>query len=146
MPAGEQELDAHRFFLHAADNFDIGRGGYRGKRLTAKAEGAKPRNIVGSEDLAGSVTFERKLKVLRGNAAAVVDDPDEIDPTALDLHVDPGGTGVDGIVEKLSHDRVGPLDNLSRGDPGRDVRRENMDRPRRSLSHGQSAGAIARNS
>ena len=51
-----------------------------------------------------------------GDAAAVVDDLDQLDTATTDRHPDPGGAGIDGVFDQLLDDRNRALDHLPGGD------------------------------
>ncbi len=67
-------------------------------------------------DLAGGVAFEGELEVTRGDAAAIVADADEGDPTVFGFDGDACAACVDRVVEQLANDGDRALDDLSRGD------------------------------
>ena len=50
------------------------------------------------------------------DAAAVVDDADEGDAAVGDLDADPGGAGVEGVLDELFDDGCRPLNHFTSGD------------------------------
>ena len=138
MPAGQpQGATSPRL---AADDFQLGgrhrrrrRGcgcdqladlGDRGQRLAAKAERADAEQIVGVGDLAGGVAGDGQRQLVGRDAAAVIDDADQLDAPLLDSHVDPRRAGVDGVLQQLLDDAGRPLDHLAGGDLVDDARAE----------------------
>ncbi len=57
------------------------------------------------------------------DAVAVIDDANEFGAARVEVDVDAGRAGVDGVFEQLLDDRRGPLDHLAGGDLGDDIRR-----------------------
>jgi hypothetical protein len=97
---------------------DLGDAADGGQGLAAEAEGADPEQVLGAVELAGGVAGEGQRQVLGGDAAAVVHDADELGAAALDLEVDAGTAGVEGVLQQLLDHAGGPLDDLAGGDLG----------------------------
>ena len=57
-----------------------------------------------SLQLAGGVAGERQRQVVGVDAAAVVDDADQFGAALLEVDVDAGGPGIDGVLEQLLDD------------------------------------------
>ena len=87
----------------------------RGQRLTAKAERTDLQQIVAVE-LGGGMAIDRQRQVGARHAAAIVGDANEPPAAALGRDLDPGGAGVERVLDQLL-DRAGrPLDHLAGGD------------------------------
>ena len=69
----------------------LGDAADRGQRLAAEAERADAEQVVGVAELAGGVAGEGQRQVVGGDAAAVVDDADQLGAALLDLDVDAAG-------------------------------------------------------
>ena len=67
---------------------DLGDAADGGQRLAAEAERADAEQVVGVVQLAGGVAGEGQRQVVGVDAAAVVDDADQLDAALLDLDVD----------------------------------------------------------
>ena len=78
-----------------AANHELADFGDRRQRLAAKAERADAEQVVGVGDLAGGVAGDRQRQVVRRDAAAVVDDADQVGPALPQRHVDPRRPGID---------------------------------------------------
>ena len=65
---------------------------------------------------------ECQLDLVGGDAITVVGDQDAVGATAFDLHPDVQRTGVQRVFYELFDHRRGSLDDLARGDLGRQVR------------------------
>src|SRR5207237_7926932 len=88
----------------------------RGERFAAEAQRADPEQVVGRAQLAGRVTGKGETEVVGGDAAAVVDHPDQLRAALFDLHVDACAAGVDGVLEQLLHDTGRAFDDFAGGD------------------------------
>ena len=97
----------------AADPGDLGN---RRQRLAAEPEGADPAQVLNVRQLAGRVGLKRQDQVVGGHPQAVVGDPDQIFTPALDAHVNPRRTRVNGVFEQLLDHARRPLHHLARGD------------------------------
>ena len=97
----------------AADPGDLGN---RRQRLAAEPERADPAQVLNVRQLAGRVGLKRQGQVVGGHPHAVVGDPDQIFAPALDAHVNPRRTRVDGVFEQLLDHARRPLHHLARGD------------------------------
>ena len=58
-------------------------------------------------ELAGGVTGEGQRQVVGVDAAAVIDDADQLDAALLDLDIDATGAGIDGVFEQFLDDAGG---------------------------------------
>ena len=87
-----------------------------GKRFAAEAEGGQAIEVLERRQLRGRVPLHRERQVGGGDAAAVVDDLDQLDAAALDRDADAGRAGVDGVLDQLLDDRDRALDHLAGGD------------------------------
>ena len=68
------------------------------------------------------------------DAAAVVDDADQLAAALLDVDVDARAAGVEAVFQQLLDDAGGPLDDLAGGDLGDDGRRQLLDARHARLS------------
>ena len=83
-------------------------------------------------DLGGRVREGAELQVHGRDARPVVGDLDAGEAAVFEAEGDLAGAGVEGVVEKLAHDRGGPVDHLAGGDLAGDLVAQPMDaRPRR---------------
>ena len=71
-------------------------------------------------ELAGGVAGEGERQVVGMDAAAVIDDADQLGAALLDLDVDARAAGVDAVFQQLLDDAGGPFDDLAGGDLGDD--------------------------
>ena len=92
--------------------------------IEARASPRKPRvhvkEIVGRVELAGGVAGEGQRQIVASDAAAVVDDADQLDAALLDVDVDARAAGIDGVFEQFLDDAGRPFDDLAGGDLGDD--------------------------
>jgi hypothetical protein len=72
--------------------------------------------IVGRRQLGRRVPFQRQPGLVGGHADAVIADPHQLAPAALQRDLDLAGPGVDGVLHQLLHHRGRPLHHLSGGD------------------------------
>ena len=84
-----------------------------------------------SANLAGGVAGHGQRQLVGRDAAAVVDDADQLAAALLHRHVDPRRAGVERVLDQLLDDARRPLDHLARGDLVDDARRELADRGHR---------------
>ena len=63
---------------------------------------------------------EGQRQVLGQDAAAVIDDADQVGPALLDVDIDARAAGIDAVFEQLLDDAGGPFDDLPRRDLGDD--------------------------
>ena len=118
---GEMDLHAHFVLLAAGPEDHIRDGGDGREGFPAEAEGGDLLQVLGGGDLGGGVALEAQHGVVRGHAAAVVDDLDEGAAGVGHRHGDLVGPRVHGVLHEFLHHGSGPLDDLSRGDHVRDV-------------------------
>src|SRR5437773_1158128 len=83
-----------------------------GQGLAAEAQRGDAEEFVGAAQLAGGVAGEGQRQVVGGDAAAVVGHADRVGAAALDLEVDAGAAGVDGVFQEFFEDTGGALDDL----------------------------------
>ena len=87
-----------------------------GQRLATKAEAGDRLEIIEIADLAGRVGRDRQGKLLGRHAVAVVAHGQLLDPAGDDLHLDPVGTGIEGVFHQFLDHAGRPLDHLAGGD------------------------------
>ena len=97
-----------------------GDGADGGQGLAAKAQGVDAQQvdiarIVGLE-LGRRVALDGQFQLVRGHAVAVVGDQDAGQAAALDLHLDAGGAGVEGVLDQFLDGTGRALDHLAGGD------------------------------
>ena len=73
--------------------------------------------------LAGGVAGEGQRQVVGDDAAAVIDDADQLGAALLDLDVDAAAAGIDGVFEQFLDDAGRPFDDFAGGDLVDDERR-----------------------
>src|SRR5262249_52983574 len=95
---------------------DLGDAADGGQGLAPKPQGADAEEVLGAGQLAGGVAGEGERQVVRLDAAAVIDHPDEVGAAPLDVDVDAAAAGVDGVFQQLLDDAGRPLDDLAGGD------------------------------
>ena len=100
----------------ARGDADLGDGGHGGQGLTAKTHGLHTLQIMQTADFAGGVALERGGQLVAGDAAAVVFDRDQSNPTGEQAQGDLAGPGVQGVVDQLAHHRSGALNDLTCSD------------------------------
>ena len=125
---GAQVLGGGHGYFHAAVGIrrtgaqgDFRHGGDGGQGLPAEAETEDVVQVLSRSQLGGGVALEAQDGVVRGEAAAVVDDLDEGASGIADHHLHVRRAGVHGILHKFLHHGSGALDHLSRGDHIRDI-------------------------
>ena len=64
------------------------------------------------------MAVKRERQLLRLDAAAVINHPDEGDTTLVGLDADAPGAGIEGIFDELFDDGGGSLDHFTGGDAG----------------------------
>jgi hypothetical protein len=74
------------------------------------------REIILGADLRGRISLETHEGVVAIHSAAIVGDPDERDPTALDQDLDVGGAGIDAVLDEFLHHGGGAFDHFTSGD------------------------------
>ena len=79
---------------------------------------------------------QRELRVGAAHPFPVVAHPDQGLAAVLQLDADRPGTGVEGVLQKLLHDRRRPLDDFPRGDLVGDLRGQDRDLGRRERGEG----------
>jgi hypothetical protein len=79
-----------------------------GQRLAAEAERADLEQVVGIAQFARDVVAERQRQVVGVDAAAVIDDADQIGAALLGLDVNACAAGVDGVLQQFLDDAGGP--------------------------------------
>jgi hypothetical protein len=87
-----------------------------GQRLAAEAEGADLEQVVGIAQFARGVVAERQRQVVGVDAAAVIDDADQVGTALLDIDIDARAAGVNGVLQQFLDDAGRPFDDLARGD------------------------------
>ncbi len=85
----------------------------RGQRFAAKAEAGDALEVVEAADLARGVARQRRRQVLGRDAAAVVGDADQAHTAFFQLHVDPGGAGIEAVFQQFLEHRGGAFDHLA---------------------------------
>ena len=113
-----ERIDARSEFVTGAtrSNRNACHSDDTGDTLTAKTEGAErfePRCIA---QFTGRVPFDRKRKIVGGNARAVVDDLDLVDAPALQRDHDARRSRVQSVLDEFLDNRNGPFDDFARGD------------------------------
>ena len=86
------------------------------QRFAAEPEGGQAVEVLERGKLRRRVPADRQGQIRGGDAAAVVDDLDQLDSATLNRDPDPGGTGIDGVFDQLLDDRNRAFDDLSGGD------------------------------
>jgi hypothetical protein len=89
--------------------------------LSPKPQSADSKEIIGMGEFAGGVTGESQRQILSVDATAVVHNPNQVHAALLDFDVDPRGSGIHGVFQKLLHHARRPFDHFSCGDFGDDV-------------------------
>ena len=95
---------------------DLGHAGDGRQGLAAKAERVHREQIVGRGQLAGGVIGEGEAHVVGQDAAAVIDDADQVGPALVDVDVDAPAAGIDAVFQQFLDDAGRPFDDLSGGD------------------------------
>ena len=103
---------------------DFGHGGNGGQGLSAEAEGEDVVQVFGRCEFAGGMPLEAQDGIVRGHAAAVVDDLDERAAGIGNHHFLIRGTGVHRILHEFLHDGSGPLDHFPRSNHIGDILRQ----------------------
>ena len=88
----------------------------RGQRLAAEPQTPYALEILERGDLAGRMPFECETDFVRGNAAAVVADPDQRRAAMIELDLDARRVRVERVLHEFLDDRRRPLDDLAGGD------------------------------
>ncbi len=99
-----------------------------GERLAAEPEAVDAPEVVGLAQLAGGVSREGQLELVRRDARAVVADLDRSQPAAAQFDRDLPRPRVDRVLQQLLHHRHRALDHLARRDPLDHARVELADR------------------
>ena len=108
------------------DEIELGDTGDAGQRLATEAEGAHRAEPLG-RILAGGVALAGEPEIGGANAAAIVADPDEIEPATADVDAHGGRPSVERVLDQLLDHRSRSLDRLAGGDAGRDPDRQHAD-------------------
>ena len=116
-------------------------GADRGQRFAAKAQAHDSLEIFQIANLAGGMAGQGQRKVVRRYTAAVVANPQQLDPALLDVHLDTTGAGVQAVLQQLLDHRGRAFDHLASGDLVRQPRAEQLDAWR--LRHGWDARVVA---
>ena len=119
--AGKFHFHTHFVLFPAGPQDHVGDGGDGGEGLPAETESDDFLQVLGRRDLGGCMALEAQDGIVRGHAAAVVDDLDE---GASGVRHGDGNlrrAGIHGVLHEFLHHGSGPLDDLSRGDHVRDV-------------------------
>ncbi len=103
-----------------------GNRGDAGQCLAAEPHADQMFQIGQSFDLAGGMAAQCEHQIVPMNSAAVVLNPNQAAPSPLDLDPDPGGTGIQAVLQQLLEHRSGPLHHLSRRDLVGQLGREGM--------------------
>ncbi|MNV51748.1 hypothetical protein D3C71_1438060 [compost metagenome] len=90
--------------------------GDRRQRLAAETERGHRLEVVQAGDLAGGMARDRQRQFFRGNAAAVVTDPDQAHPALFQVDVHAGGTGVQRVLDQFLDHRGRAFDHFAGGD------------------------------
>src|SRR3546814_695901 len=91
-------------------------GADRRQRLAAEAEGGDVGEVVAGQ-LGGRVPLDRERQRIRIHAAAIVADLDQGAAAVAQHHVDPAGTGIEGVLDQFLQCAGRPLHHLAGGDP-----------------------------
>src|SRR5262249_4755724 len=105
----------------------LGDGTDRRQALAAESQGADGEQFAGVAQFAGGVGGEGQRQVVGLDAAAVIDDAEEVEAALADLDVESTGAGVDAVLEQFLEHAGGPLDDLARGDLSDDVIGQDLD-------------------
>ncbi|MNC14407.1 hypothetical protein D3C75_621840 [compost metagenome] len=100
--------------IRSRDAFHLGHRCDTGQRLAPEAQGPDVEQILAGENLAGGMALERPFQIIRTDAAAVIRNPDQSESAVLHGNVNPGASGIDGILHQLLHHGGRTLHNLSR--------------------------------
>src|SRR5439155_10613597 len=95
---------------------DLGHGGDARQGFAAKTECDDGAEVGARRQLARRVAGEGEGELVRLNATAVVDDPDEAEAAAGNLDFYPRGAGVEGVLDQLLDGGGRPFDYFARGD------------------------------
>src|SRR5262249_38955899 len=101
-------------------NADLGDAADRGQRFAAKTKRADAEQIIGAGELAGRVAGKGEGQIFRKDAAAVVDDTNQLRAPLFDVDVNAAAAGIDRVFQEFLDDAGGPLDDLSGGNLGDD--------------------------
>src|SRR5262249_43378190 len=96
--------------------------------------------VLDTRQLAGGVAGQGQRQVVRLDAAAVIDHPDEVEAAVADLGVDACGAGVDGVLQQLLEDAGRSLDDLAGGDLADEHGRQLLDAWHRGRPVGRAEG------
>ena len=106
---------------------DVGDGGDARQALRRESRALQRVQVAFGVQLARGVPAKRQLDLIRGDAVAVVGDEDAFGAAAVELDEHVARPGVDRVLDQLFDHRGRPLDDLARGDLGRQVRVHDAD-------------------
>ena len=86
------------------------------QRLAPKSQRGDVLQLIRRLDFGGGVPLEGQGRLIRRDAAAVVDDANQAFAALSDLHADVGGAGIKAVFDELLHHRSRALNHLARGD------------------------------
>ena len=111
-------LQAHGMALlgRAGDQAEVGHRRNRRQRFTPKTHGRHRFQVLQVADLAGGMALEGHRQLFRGNAATVVFDADQPNPTGAQTHMNVAGTGIECVVQQLAQHRRRSLNDLASSD------------------------------
>ena len=102
-------------------------GGDAVQSLAPKAQRMNPVQLLDPAQFARRMTVERQRHALRLDPFAVILHLDGIQTTALQLHRNPGRTGIQAVFHQFLHHIDRALNHLAGRNLGHDVRSENLD-------------------
>ncbi len=91
-------------------------GSHRSQRFTTKTERADAFEIVKRTDLRGRVPDQCQRQLVAGDAAAVVNDANQLDAAFLELDLEGRAAGVEGIFQQFLEYRGRPIDDFAGSD------------------------------
>src|SRR5207253_1875888 len=97
---------------------DLADAADRRQRLAAKTERLDAEQVVRIPQFARGVAGERERQIVGQDAAAVVDDANQLGAALLDVDVDARAAGVDAVFQQFLDDAGRPLDDFAGGDLG----------------------------
>ena len=96
-----------------AGQAEAGHRGHRGQRLTAKTKAADLFQIIEGGDFGGGVPGQRQNQLIFFDAAAVVDDADQLDAAFLQVHLDGTAASVQAVFQELLEYRSRSFDDFT---------------------------------
>ena len=111
-------LQGHGMALlsRAGGQAEVGHRRNRRQRFTPKTHGRHRFQVLQVADLAGGMALEGHRQLFRGNAASVVFDADQPNPTGAQTHMNLAGTGIECVVQQLAQHRRRSLNDLASSD------------------------------